>query len=304
MFQRHFRALNRFHILDSSLSCRMNCILHYRLLLVVGLLVSCFGMFSKRAHPNHESTDQPHKRLRTELADAFLSNSIDGHKTRRIFDLTDQLGIAGFGKLAKAGNRGLAPNHIARDMTRTLLHGSKWPTLYYAPIRCWNAKKQKIVVHWLPFILPHEALAQMYARCSDVDKLYCVDNMSKAAQKHLEFAKKELNKQKLIGLGIWGDGCPVKFDRSESLEVFCWSLPGGAGELKNMRVPITAIHKHFCHSHDSLDDILSVVAWSFRCLAQGRMPGCRHDGSAWKQSDSKRAKSACQRKFLQQLLWS
>ena len=99
-----------------------------------------------------------------------------------------------------------------------------------------------MVSYDLPFLLPHEVLTKLFARAINPDKLRCEDNMSTAAKNHLAFARHELQDQGLIGLGLWGDGCPNKFDRSQSLEVFCWNIPGATDEdVRNMRVPIRAI---------------------------------------------------------------
>ena len=90
--------------------------------------------------------------------------------------------------------------------------------------------------------------------------LYSESSMSAGAKKHLAYCKQQLQKDEVIGFGLWGDGCPVKFDRSQSLEVFAFNLPGaGEGELNNMRWPVTGVHKHFCLTPDSLDDILESV---------------------------------------------
>ena len=275
-----------------AIAPKMHLLWHSRLLVFLCMLISCMGMFAKRAHRKHEEHEPPHKKLRVVVADAFLSNKIDAQTMREVFELEQQSGVPGFGKLAKAGNSGKSSSHTSRDLRRQLLRESKWPAFYYAPVRCWNAKKQVVVTYMLPFLLPHEVLAQLFARAINPDKMKCEANMSRAAQKHLEFAKQELQQPGLIGLGLWGDGCPTKFDRSQSLEVFCWSMPGTNDEkLKNMRIPICAVHKHFCCSEETLDDMVEVISWSFKCLAQGLMPGQRHDGSAWKPSDAQRRKT-------------
>ena len=268
-------------------------LVHFRLLVFAANLFSVMGMFNKRAHPTHEENDSDAKRLRTALADAFLTNDLDGQRMQTIFNLQHRVGTTGFRKLAKAGKFGAIKGNIARDLRTTLLKGSKWPSLYFAPVRCWDAKKQQTVVHRIPIILPHEVVAALWQRSSNKDVLYSESSMSASAKKHLAYCKQQLQKDEVIGLGLWGDGCPVKFDRSQSLEVFAFNLPGAAeGELKNMRWPVTGVHKHFCLTHDTLDDILEIVSWSLRCLAEGHMPNCRHDGGAWTKSDAQRKKKA------------
>lgn len=243
-------------------------------------------MFSKRAHAKTDETDAPAKKLKAVLADAFLSNSLDGQRMQKIFELEHQSGVRGFEKLAKAGNSGKSSGHIARDLRTTLLKGSKWPGLYYAPVTFWSIRHQCKAVVEMPFLLPHEVIALLAERASSLQLLLAEDNMSMAARKHLAFARQELGRPDLIGLGLWGDGCPCKFDRSQSLEVFSLNLPGAVGDVRNMRFVITAIHKHFCITHDTFDSIMQVIVWSLERLALGEMPGCRHDGSSWAKSDA------------------
>ena len=50
--------------------------------------------------------------------------------------------------------------------------------------------------------------------------------------------------RKLIGVGIWGDGAPCNWDRSDSIEVFSMLLPGLSEEWRNLRIPLTGLSKN------------------------------------------------------------
>ena len=73
----------------------------------------------------------------------------------------------------------------------------------------------------------------------------------------------------------------------------CLSLPGNEAN-QTLRVPLAAVTKRHLYTEQSFDEIQEVVAWSFRCLAEGRYPATRHDGSPFMSaaSDSRRSRSA------------
>ena len=94
----------------------------------------------------------------------------------------------------------------------------------------------------------------------------------------------------LLAMGLWGDGVPVNWDRSESVDTVALNLPGQGGEFKALRLPICALnHKQI--SVNTYNDIFEVTAWSFQYLAAGVRPGARHDNSKWLESDVRRAKN-------------
>ena len=95
----------------------------------------------------------------------------------------------------------------------------------------------------------------------------------------------------LIPLGIWGDGVPCNWDRTESVETLSANLPGRTGDAKSLRMPITGIN-HKQMAEDTWDDIMDVVAWSLKYCAVGTLPTERHDGSAWLSHDCHRRKRA------------
>ena len=52
-------------------------------------------------------------------------------------------------------------------------------------------------------------------------------------------------------------------------------------------MPVVAINKKHM-SENTWDDIMTVISWSFQCLASGQFPTKRHSGTAWNKTDSYR----------------
>ena len=107
---------------------------------------------------------------------------------------------------------------------------------------------------------------------------------------HLLSLEEELDTRGSLAVGVWLGGTPYSFDRLLSLESAVINFPGLAGANKGLRLPITAIPKHFCIKEKTFDAILAVFAWSMQHAAAGFMPTCRHGSSAWQPADKARAK--------------
>lgn len=278
--------------LSPPLLCPMQLSAHVRLLTLWWLLGYSLAMFSKRAMPEDGAFDNAAKRFRNDLADLVLSNDISSSRGGRIFRGGEECELEGFAKLAKAGAHGRNKGSIARDLTRALKKGNQWPDLYWFPVRVYQPKTQSFATVSLCMYLPHELIARLADRASSLDLLRSQENMSASAKEHLREAGLELNRQDLIGVGIWGDGVPCNYDRSKSVEVLTLNLPGLPGKLKEMRLPLTGLLKQWLIKNETFDDILSVVSWSMQCSAMGIMPTARHDGSAFLSSDHRRKKSS------------
>ena len=140
------------------------------------------------------------------------------------------------------------------------------------------------------FLLPHEVVASL-ANASDMASLCECANLDGEDKDHLAKWKAKLNTESVVPLGLWIDGAPCNFYRSESSESVCINFPGSAAN-RTMRIPVTAITKRHLLKQQSFDEILEVVAWSFRCLSEGKYPTCRHDGSDFNKWDAKRKRLA------------
>ena len=129
----------------------------------------------------------------------------------------------------------------------------------------------------MSLMLPHEVLGCLVKHAPQQD-FYQKEGMDITSLRHLEPIEGKLGKR-LVGLGLWGDGAPCNWDRTESIEVYSWNLPGQTGPWSRLRVPIIGISKKSVAARSTHDDILTVVAWSLGQLLAGVYPKTRHDGS-------------------------
>jgi hypothetical protein len=139
--------------------------------------------------------------------------------------------------------------------------------------------------------LPHEVVKALLA-ISNKEKLLQKDGLEPRDLEHLQKVAEEFgeNADDLLALGFWCDGVPFNWDRTQSVEVLSFNLPGLKGEWENLRIPITCVPKDWVATDETFHDLLEIVLWSLQCLASGEMPSSRHDRSQWTRSDKWRAK--------------
>ena len=229
------------------------------------------------------------RRLRENLADLYLSNQVAADRVQSLAADGHAAGAQGM-DLRTAGKGGLIPGNTARDLRRKLSKSSKWQTNYYAPIRVFDVKKQTIVRRLVAFALPHEIMHVLVFYNGHAPFLSTAGMCNKTLSS-FQALKTELRIADLCGLGLWGDGIPMNWDRSQSVDTWTMNIPGlVSGDGGNARFPICALnHKHVAKEVTN-DDILSIVSWSMRCLLEGQMPISRHDGARWLPSDRWRRK--------------
>ena len=126
------------------------------------------------------------------------------------------------------------------------------------------------------------------AKVSDKEKLLSTIGMEPRSKDHLQQVKQELQVEELLGLGLWIDGTPFNWDRTESLEIVSFNLPGVEGKFKNLRIPCTVIPKGWVATGETFDDILELIVWSLQHLALGIHPARRHDKKDWMPGDDVR----------------
>ena len=229
--------------------CNASVLLH-----LCTLFLLADAMFSKRPLPDFSETEAT-KRLRVNLVDLFASNIVSGQRAQTIFEDCVAAKALHFEDLGRKGSKH-KQNH-ARDLQRRLLRKNKWPALYWARIRVFDPKRSTVVRQWVPLLLPHELLACL----SSVNSHASLSALGAAGQQTKDLLAKlavQFGEPSLLGFGLWGDGVPVNYDRSESVEVLSFNLPG----LANFRIPITCISKVHVAKHHTLDDILDIVRWS------------------------------------------
>ena len=199
-------------------------------------------MFSKRPLPEDAaSSADPAERLRANLVDIFLSNQVSGLRAQTVFADVHSNKVRGFKKLAKAGKHGSQKRHVARDLRRTIIKNKVWPKPYFAQVRVWDKKSQRETLAWIAIMLPHELLAVLISFNSLASLLDC-SCLSAGTKANMEKAKDKFEEQHLIAVGLWGDGCPCNWDRTDSIDMWSVNFPGIAG-WEALRMPLTLISK-------------------------------------------------------------
>ena len=250
-------------------------------------------MLANRKRPYRpEELANPAQRLRANLRDVFSDNQLSGQRTQEIIDDVHNCNIRGFrdlhsGRSAK-GKNAYSSNHT-RKLTRRLLKGCQWPPLYWAKVRNTNLKTKKEEYQWCAFMLPHEYIDTL-SRYGNSTVLHDRSGMDPLTLQHLLSCEADAGSQ-LLGVGLWGDGAPCNWDRSDSVETFSLNLLGQGGEFKGLRLPLTAISRKQISTH-TWDDILEVISWSLNHLATGTRPQERHDSTQFLKSDAWRKKMA------------
>ena len=244
-------------------------------------------MLSKQKRPYDAETLEPRTRIRRRFQDILSRNEVsDNH----LFNIAQDINHIDPTMFPEA-----RPNKTTRGgllRTKMFKNRTMWPELYYAQVRCKKLDSDELELCWLAFWLPHELVAALRKQSLD-HRLMDAAGMDPLTKAHLEMVEGQTGCKMLV-LGLWADGVPCNWDRTESVDVLSLSLPGLTGEFRNLRMPITALsHKHVCD--ETWQDINAVVKWSFECLATGTMPTQRHDGTPWRstgegKSDRKRLK--------------
>lgn len=239
-------------------------------------------MFSKNARPYDASALSPRKRLRRNIVDLMASNTISGARAQELLNDAWAAGDAESRRLVAKEDR----RHAARNLRRHLLRHTQWPSLYTATIRVWDPARHAEAEEDVSILLPHEVLAMM-VRIGSESALYAKGGLDAVSRAYLERCE-ALAGEPLVPLGLWGDGAPCNWDRSETLDIFSLNLPGISGDSRSIRIPLTGLSHRNVLSKHTFDDILAVVAWSLQWLALGEHPPTRHDRQEWRPNDKKR----------------
>ena len=148
-------------------------------------------------------------------------------------------------------------------------------------------KANDLEERWLPFLLPHEWLSDYLLQCGAWDEAmpeegtFMANRLPQACQCH----KEPLGG--MLPLGLHGDGVPVQGRMNQSSLDF-WSVNLVASQkFGHIRIPICCLDaRMICWT--TIEKICQVLLWTFQCLAEGKFPTGRHDGSAWLKSDKNR----------------
>ena len=248
----------------------------FRIILVLSCFAtSCHGMFHKRAREFAGMAPGPDRMVRN-LKHQFLSNQASAASTQELFQDAAAIGIGQARRFAKTGAHGKRKNNLARDLIRACLKGTQWPPVHYVPIEVWDLETQAVITVKLPVLFPHEIVFALAQRSSEA-QLQNLDHACQMTKNNVARACVELSTPGLVAVGLWGDGVPCNFDRSQSLEMLTMSIVGPPS-ADNMRIPLTGINKKYLIKGKTWDQVLEVLAWSFQVLAIGIMPTNDHRG--------------------------
>lgn len=255
-------------------------------------------MFHRKTREFESEADPPEKRLRHNLAELYLDNQVSADRAISLFtdahvagaryvgDLTSK---RPYSRLNRKTKQPRYPN-AQRDLLRRLMKRSHWPPVYHAKVRVFDTKEQKETTQTLAMILPHEIIWAL-AQHNRTEDLLDDHGMSATCKSHLATMCSKFQVSSALAAGIWIDGVPCNWDRSQSLECITLNLPGLRDGTGRLRIPIAVINKRFLLKEKTFDDILSVVAWSFQWLSQGKFPPRRHDGSPFGREPWRKAKA-------------
>lgn len=252
-------------------------------------------MLAKRTHYLDKQGEQipKDKRFRANVADMFVSGESSASRVASLAADAHYAGARHVRDLADVEAKSSKKN-LHRDLLRKINKFRKWPKPYYIQCRVWSIKKQAEIKVWLPILLPHELIQALATHCGSLEALLSKDGLSGITRRNFDMAcaKLCLDPTSTLPCALWGDGVPVKFDRSQAVDIFTLSLPGLGGLHKSLRIPITCINSKYLLRHSSYDDILEAVAWSFKHLLVGCMPASRHDSLPWQKTDVIRRQTA------------
>ena len=252
-------------------------------------------MLGKRQRVHQDGPAE--ERLRNNISDLYLSNDISACRALTLFQDAVDAKAVGCRKLSRvAKNRAgiLNKKNIARGLLTHMLRGKGWPELYWTQIPLYCNKTQEPVTCDMPFLLPHEVVAALLSK-TPATVLACEDRLDNSIKEHLAKARIEvvgLGTDLCAVVGLWWDGVPMNWDRNQSLECICMSLPGLPGDYRNLRIPLACVPKRNCIRARTLDSMNAVLTDSFKCLARGTRMRSRFDGLAWRKTDRIRRKRA------------
>ena len=128
-------------------------------------------------------------------------------------------------------------------------------------------------------LLPHELL-HVLGTMNSAETLTQLDGAVESVQAHCRKAQRAFGSP-TCGFGLWSDATPFNWDRTKTLEIILISFPGLEPPHHTVRIPVCAIPHELVLKEKTFQDIFSIIAWSFQCMAIQFMPNHRHDGSPW-----------------------
>ena len=181
-------------------------------------------MFSNRNRLYDLAALQPEARLLANVRDFCSANAVPANRAQEVINDIADVGVRSFKHFKRKGD-----SNSARFLRARFLKGNHWPSLHWARIRVRNLKTGIEELQWCAFILPHEYI-DVLCRFGQADSLMTKDGLDPLAREHLEDCERAAQRP-LLALGLWGDGVPCNWDRTESVETVSLNLPGRLARL-------------------------------------------------------------------------
>ena len=246
--------------------------------------------------------------LGDELKGLYTSNAVTARKAASVFKKAHNAGLrlntpfdktfslreaaeASTFKPAEGSEGGdLKPaegKNAARTLQRWMRKNSTWPELYWATIPLKSGKTKEVKHEKMPFLLPHEWLADYFLQPGSVEEALPPPG-SPLGQELLRVEaawKKRLREpdeegRPMVPLGLHGDGVPVQGRMNQSTVDFMTVNLLASNAFQSKRVPITCVESRFVAGRETIEAVQQVIAWSLQSLGEGRYPSCRHDGGS------------------------
>ena len=245
---------------------------------------------NKQKTTNDASFTSPTKKLRRHVESLFLENKLSAKEVDELASSIGHCSVPGFDTKTSTGK------NAARDWLRRTLKRNAWPPIYTANCTTWDNQLQTQRDSEIAFMLPHEVIFSLSKR-NAFERLNQLTGATESVKRHIQFASGCLGREP-IAIGLWSDSTPMNWDRSQSLELILMNLPGLPKDEghSSWRFPLVAVPHDMIVKGITFEHIYTILAWSFQCLAIGKMPSTKHDGQAFEKADTWRIK--CSGKIL------
>ena len=188
---------------------------------------------------------------------------------------------------------GAPPGHHQRHLKGAFPFLQDESHLYQMKVPCYNNADFGRATHDLFAVPPHEIIDR--AMCSDATLRTRLDELVDSRQLPPASFSNPVTQQSelpVVPISIFIDGVP--YSNSDSVIGF-WAI----NEVSQDRHLLIALRKQLCcqcgcRGNCTFFTVFSFLEWSFRCLAEGRYPECRHDSSPWQPRDESRAERSGQ----------
>ena len=195
-----------------------------------------FLMYSKNTFFAERDQSSPAKRLRKNISALYLAGRVSAQRAASLFEDSVAAGASNTEDLAVPVSK-----NSQRDLRRKLLKNSKWPPLYEIEMPVLHQKTHAATLEKMVVLLPHEILFAIHQWNQGVASLFQISGMSELQQRSFltKTAELRIEASTTMPLGLWADGCPVKWDRSESIVVISLNFPGQTlDKYKRLRIPL------------------------------------------------------------------